>query len=607
MALRGINLPLAWVGYEKLLVELFQDIGLTDEEITGFLSGPAFQAWNRFGNIQGSWGGDLPYSWIEDQFELQKKIVPRMVELGMTPVLPAFTGFIPRAIDRVLPNASVINAPQFAGFPEQYTEVSFLETVDEKFSRLQKSFISKQQEAYGNVTHIYTLDQYNGMNPSSAEPNYLRRLASHTIDSLKAADPEAVWMMQGWIFYIAAPFWTNERIEAYLSGVQNNNDMIILDFYAESGPQWQRTNSFFGKPWIWCMLHAYGGNMELYGQVMNITRDPIQALAGSDSLVGFGLTPDAQEGNEAIYDLLLEQAWSETPINVEEYFHDWATNRYAGTHSIPEGLYKAWDILATTVYNNTNSTYGMSSEASILTKEPSLKLSDYVQYDLTRTSIDYDPAALVQAWKYVFDAGFEEPALWWNPCYKYDLVDISRQVLANSFLFAYTDLIDTYTSNDATKEAISASGAKLIAILYALDTVLSTNENFRLGSWLESARASARKSDLSAADYYEYSARNLITLWGPNGEISDSACKQWGGLVSTYYVPRWEMFLKYIESTPHEDYNASALHAQIKDFELQWQHKTWGGEWGAFSAQLGLQGGLQKVVDDLPDIFTPSQ
>lgn len=51
LALRGVNLPLAWVGQEKILVEVFQEIGLTDNEITSYFSGPAFQSWNRFGNI----------------------------------------------------------------------------------------------------------------------------------------------------------------------------------------------------------------------------------------------------------------------------------------------------------------------------------------------------------------------------------------------------------------------------------------------------------------------------------------------------------------------------------------------------------------------------
>ncbi|KAK5721335.1 hypothetical protein LTR17_014624 [Elasticomyces elasticus] len=98
LALRGVNLPLAWNGYEKILTEVFADAGFEDAEISSFLSGPAFQARNRFGNIQGSWNGSLPMSWVNSQFALQKQIVARMVELGMTPVLPAFTGFVPAAI-----------------------------------------------------------------------------------------------------------------------------------------------------------------------------------------------------------------------------------------------------------------------------------------------------------------------------------------------------------------------------------------------------------------------------------------------------------------------------------------------------------------------------
>lgn len=289
MALHGINLLLAWVGFEHTLVEVFRDIGLTDSENSSFLSGPAFQAWNRFGSIQGDWGPDgpetLPEAWIEGQFELQKKIVARMVDLGMTPVLPAFPGFVPHAISRVFPNASVVNASQWAGFPPRYSNDSFLEPFDDHFARLQKSFISKQHAAYGNVTHLYTLDQYNELNPYSGNLTYLHVIATSTIQSLKSVDPKAIWLMQGWLFYEASDFWTNERVQAYLSGV-NNIDMLILDLYSESEPQWQRTHSYYGKPWIWCMLHDYGGNMGLYGQIMNVTQNPIEALDASDSLVG---------------------------------------------------------------------------------------------------------------------------------------------------------------------------------------------------------------------------------------------------------------------------------------------------------------------------------
>jgi len=46
--------------------------------------------------------------------------------------------------------------------------------------------------------------------------------------------------------------------------------MIVLDLYAESSPVWQRTDSFYGQPFIWCMLHNFGGNIGLYGELMRV-------------------------------------------------------------------------------------------------------------------------------------------------------------------------------------------------------------------------------------------------------------------------------------------------------------------------------------------------
>jgi len=47
------------------------------------------------GNLQ-KHGGPLPQSWLESQFALAKQIIARMSEIGIIPVLPAFTGFMPR-------------------------------------------------------------------------------------------------------------------------------------------------------------------------------------------------------------------------------------------------------------------------------------------------------------------------------------------------------------------------------------------------------------------------------------------------------------------------------------------------------------------------------
>ena len=51
-------------------------------------------------------------------------------------------------------------------------------------------------------------------------------------------------------------FWTDERVEAYLTGVEDPTEMIVLDLFSEAAPQWNRTKSYYGKKWIWCLLHG---------------------------------------------------------------------------------------------------------------------------------------------------------------------------------------------------------------------------------------------------------------------------------------------------------------------------------------------------------------
>lgn len=357
LALRGVNLPLQWIGYEWVLVQTLREGGLEDEEIFPFLSGPCFESWNRFGNIQGGWGvgsaEGIPEKWVEDQFELGKNVTARMVELGMTPVLPAFTGFVPRALSAHYPNASIVNGSQWSGFPTALTNVSFLESFDPLFAQLQETFLKIQREAFGEVTHVYTLDQYNENVPASGDTGYLSNISSSTFASLRAVDPEAIWMMQGWEFFDLESFWTAERVEAFLEGAPEPDSMIILDLYSEAEPQWSRLESYFGKIWVWCELHNYGGSLGWEGNLATLASNPLAALASpGSSMAGIGATMEGQEGDEIIYDFILDQAWSSTPLHIGSWVHSWVSSRYP-VSSLPQAVYQIWEILSSTVYNNT--------------------------------------------------------------------------------------------------------------------------------------------------------------------------------------------------------------------------------------------------------------
>lgn len=73
----------------------------------------------RMGNLRG-WGGPLPQSWHAQQISLQHKILQRMRDFGMVPILPAFNGDVPNALTRLYPKAKVTHLSDWGGFNATY-------------------------------------------------------------------------------------------------------------------------------------------------------------------------------------------------------------------------------------------------------------------------------------------------------------------------------------------------------------------------------------------------------------------------------------------------------------------------------------------------------
>lgn len=43
--------------------------------------------------------------------------------------------------------------------------------------------------------------------------------------------------------------------------------MLVLDLQSEQFPQYKRLESYYGQPFIWCMLHNFGGTLGMFGSV----------------------------------------------------------------------------------------------------------------------------------------------------------------------------------------------------------------------------------------------------------------------------------------------------------------------------------------------------
>ena len=551
MALNGINMPLAITGEEAIWQQLYKTMGFTDAELSKFFSGPAFFSWFWMGNID-AWDGPLPQHWMDTHKELQKKILVAERAMGMKPVLPAFTGHVPPSFKDKFPNAKVKRTNWGAGFDDVY----ILDPSDPVFETIGKAFIEAQTKEYG-TDHFYSADTFNENLPPSNDSAYLNDISKKVFASMALADPQAVWVMQGWMFHYQADFWKPAQIQALLNGIPNDH-MILLDLYSESHPVWNRTNAYYGKPWIWNMLHNFGGNISMWGRMEHVANDPSATLhdSASGKMMGIGLTPEGIEQNPALYQLMLENVWQDSAIHLSGWLQQYALQRYGVFNT---DINEAWKILERTVYNGGLGEFGPES---IIVSRPTIDAWG----DRVRTKLDYLPKDVWAAWDLFIKAA---PELKNSDGFQYDMVDITRQVLANYATPLQQKWVLAYLEHDTT--LFKKYSSAFLALLDDMDGLLSTRKDFLLGKWIADARSNG--IDTTEKDLYELNGRNLITLWGDKeSSLHEYANRQWAGLIKGFYKPRWEQFFAFLENKMQTGarMETTDFEKAIKDWEWQW-------------------------------------
>lgn len=554
MALNGINMPLAVTGQNAIHRRVYKDMGLTDKDLEGFFSGPAYFAWFWMGNLD-AWGGPLPVSWIESHEALQKQILERQRGLGMTPILPAFTGHVPPAFKEKFPAVN-LQKTNWVDFPDVY----LMDPDDPMFVQIGKRFIEETIKTYG-TDHFYTSDTFNENEPPSNDPEFLSKISNKVYQSMATADPEAVWIMQGWLFHFQREFWQQEQIKAMLGAVPDDK-MILLDLWSEKNPMWLKTNAYYGKPWIWNMLQNFGGNVNMYGLMDRVATWPSKALQHEQNgnMAGIGLTPEGIEQNPVLYDLMMENAWRETPINLDSWLKDYTRRRYGRAN---KNANEAWEILRRTVYADTATSGGPES---IVVGRPTFSRNT----GGVVTNFTYKLEDLAKAWNYFIQASDE---LKNSEGFRYDLVDVTRQVLANYATNIQRRFAEDYENKDI--EAFKKHSTDFIALIEDMDRLLATQENFLLGKWLNDAKSWGSTEEEKRL--YEKNARNLITMWGDkNARLREYSNRQWSGLLEGYYKPRWQQFFQRVVKGMEEgkQIQEEAYNEEIKKWEWEWVNKN---------------------------------
>jgi alpha-N-acetylglucosaminidase len=140
------------------------------------------------------------------------------------------------------------------------------------------------------------------------------------------------------------------------------------------------------------------------------------------------------------------------------------------------------------------------------------------------------------------------PALRHSETYRYDLVDIARQTLANEARRSLPEIKAAYDARDRARfERLAARWLKMMDLE---DRLLATSRSFLVGSWLAPVQGWA--SSAEEAKRLDHDARSILTTWGDRkaseqGPLHDYGNKDWAGLTRDYYRLRWQLYFRALD------------------------------------------------------------
>lgn len=547
LAINGVNLVLDILGMEEVYRRFLTKLGYRHREVKNFITGPSYYAWFYMGNVCGI-GGPVHDNFFYEKCQMARRNHRRMQALGMNVVLQAYTGMVPRDINKKDRDIPTIEQGKWKGI-----EQPLIVCPDSAYYlKLAKLFYECQKEVFGDITHFYAGDI--GHEGGKLDKNKAKDSYTNVMASMLQYDKDAMWVVQCWALNPNKLF--TKSVKDY-----RDNHILMLDLNTEKINH--NANNFsrlakYGN--VLCgLLNNFGGRHGIYGDINKIP-EMVKAASQRPNFKGIALTSESTQVNPIVTDIFFSTIW-ENVDDVKEWTKKYAIRRYGKEN---EHINEAVEILRKTAYGSDNGPLSFGATETMACRRPfdpeSKMFTARGTVKIPYSEKEFDEA--VKLFLKDFDK-FKD-----NECYIYDAVDLLRQSICNKLTPLVRKTISAYKSKDYL--ICLEYGEELLSLLDTLDRVLLNSKYFSFSSYIEPAKEYTDKLDDFTRELYMINARALITTWYcrllcDDGNLHDYAHRQLGDHINSFHKMRWEKFLEQVKIEMD-----SGKQQEIDWFKVEW-------------------------------------